>query len=291
MAYQHPGASAPPSFHQAQVAFQTFPNPHLPPPPFPPNTGASSPSSSWYAYGGADVDNDPHSQPFVDSQFDIFEWHAQHQSCVRYFLDHAQYSGPVQAVAAFVNIKLPFQKSRHPVLSSKAGGSPSPGPGPGGGIGGPESSRAAGKMPMGAPQLPHPLQPLAYVTLVPYVRRLVATGFDFPAVLHGFFGDDWVAGVGRLHESERRNYLFAAKSDNWLKVKADYDLGEDQTIPFLQPLQNVDEKEIVSAETKWSEWLAMQDWMLGPRTPVDVSADMAGIVMSGRVVVIKREED
>jgi len=145
-------------------------------------------------------------------------------------------------------------------------------------------------MPLGAPPLPQSLQPVAYATLVPYIRRLVATGFDFPAVLHGFFGDDWAAGVGRLHESERRNYLFAAKSDNWLKVKSDYDLGEDQTIPFLQPLQNVDEKEIASAEAKWSEWLAMQDWMLGPRMPVDAQAGMGGAEMAGRVV-FKREED
>jgi hypothetical protein len=274
MAYHHPGASS--SFHQAQVAFDSFssPPPHPPPGPVPPIqtepvTTSSSGSSSWYACA-SDVDPNPYSQPFRDSQFDIFEWHVQYQSCVRYFLDHAQHSGPIQAVAAFVNIRLPFQKSRNPILSSKSAGSPSPaGPGPGGGIMvGEPPSRSAGKMPMsGAPQ---PLQPIVgFVTLVPYVRRLVATGLDFPAVLHGFFGDDWLAGVGRLHETERRNYLFAAKSDTWLKVKTDYDLGEDQMIPFLQPLQHVDEKEILSAESKWSEWLAMQDWMLGPRAPVD----------------------
>jgi hypothetical protein len=40
----------------------------------------------------------------------------------------------------------------------------------------------------------------------------------------------------------------------------------------------VDEKEIVGAETTWSEWLAMQDWMLGPRAP-------------GEGVRVKREEE
>lgn len=124
-------------------------------------------------------------------------------------------------------------------------------------------------------------QPIAYATLVPYIRRLVATGLDTPAVLHGFFGDDWREGIGRIHETERRNYLFAAKSDNWLKVKTDYDMGEDQTIPFLRPLLNVSEEEIVSAETTWSEWLAMQDWMLGPRAPAGV----------GSHANIKREQD
>lgn len=110
----------------------------------------------------------------------------------------------------------------------------------------------------------------AYASLVPYIRRLVATGFDNPAILHGFFGDDWVAGIGPLHEAERRNFLFAAKSDNWSKVKASYDMDDDQIIPFLKPLQNVSEEEIVGAESSWSEWLAMQDWMLGPRAPIDV---------------------
>lgn len=119
-------------------------------------------------------------------------------------------------------------------------------------------------------------QQQASVTLTPYIRRLVATGFDIPGVLHGFFGDDWPAGIGPLHEAERRNYLFAAKSDNWVKVKASYDMDGEQMVPFLKPLQNVSEKEIVGAETSWSEWLAMQDWMLGPRAPIDVDAGGGG---------------
>jgi hypothetical protein len=103
--------------------------------------------------------------------------------------------------------------------------------------------------------------------LLPYVRRLVATGFDGTPILHGFFGDDWPDGIGPFHEVERRNFLFAAKSDNWLKVKNSYDMADGQTVPFLRPLQHVTEKEIQAAESTWSEWLAMQDWMLGPRAP------------------------
>lgn len=106
-----------------------------------------------------------------------------------------------------------------------------------------------------------------HVSLIPYIRRLVAMAFDTPAVLHGFFGDDWQDGIGRLHEQERRNFLFASKSDTWLAVKSSYDMGDGQTIPFIKPLTNVDEREIVAAETTWSEWLAHQDWMLGPREP------------------------
>lgn len=107
----------------------------------------------------------------------------------------------------------------------------------------------------------------AAVSLVPYIRRLVATGFDKPDVLHGFFGDDWVAGIGPVHEIERRNYLFAAKSSSWLKVKSDYDMNANETIPFLKPLQEATEAEIAQAEAQWSDWLAMQDWMVGPRAP------------------------
>ncbi|KAH8908905.1 hypothetical protein BR93DRAFT_936477 [Coniochaeta sp. PMI_546] len=238
----------------------------------------------------------PPVQPFLDAQFDIFEWHTHFQSCVRYFLDHAQYNGPVQALAAFVNIRLPFQKP-NPVLSSRSAGTPPPPPGAGhpgavgggvgaagvgGGFGGQSSSSASSSsgrggvsaradLPVGHGHHPHhPPSPQLppHVTLLPYIRRLVATGFDYPAVLHGFFGDDWLTGIGPLHEQERRNYLFAAKSDTWLTVKAAYDMGEEQSIPFLRPLQNVTEKEIVGAEVSWSEWLAMQDWMLGPREPV-----------------------
>ena len=160
----------------------------------------------------------------------------------------------MQAVAAFVNIKLPHQKAKTPAAASSSGATTSPG-----------SSRAGSKIPLGAQQPP------AFVTIVPYVRRLVATGFDSEAVLHGFFGDDWGAGIGLLHEAERKNFLFAAKSDNWSTVKASYDMGDEETIPFLRPLSNVTEKEIQSAEANWSEWLAMQDWMLGPRAPPEVA--------------------
>ncbi|KND93916.1 hypothetical protein TOPH_01844 [Tolypocladium ophioglossoides CBS 100239] len=185
----------------------------------------------------------PPSQPFQESQFDIFEWYPKYQACLRYFVEYAQHNSPVQTVAACVNIKLPSQQA----TGSSVASSPS----------------STARRPPGAAYSP--------VALVPYIRRLVATGFDTPAVLHGFFGDDWPEGVGPIHETERRNYLFAAKSDTWLKVKANYDMADGQTIPFLRPLQGVTEKEIVNAEANWSEWLAMQDWMLGPRAPPGVS--------------------
>ncbi|KAK4163566.1 hypothetical protein QBC43DRAFT_57136 [Cladorrhinum sp. PSN259] len=228
-------------------------------------------------------------QPFADAQFDIFDWHPYFQSCVRFFLDHAQYEGPIQALAAFVNIQLPFQKATNPVLSSRAN-SPS-GVGPAGGIGGGQLGPGGG---FAAPQAGPPGRPplmgqASHVSLVPYIRRLVATGFDFPAVLHGFFGEDWQRGIGHLHEQERRNFLFATKSNSWLDVKASYDMGVDETVPFLKPLQNTTEKEIVAAEAAWSEWLAMQDWMIGPRSlPMSPPNRRGG---AERRVHIKREED
>ncbi|CAL5873935.1 uncharacterized protein PFLUO_LOCUS8220 [Penicillium psychrofluorescens] len=184
----------------------------------------------------------------TEDSFDIFEWYPRYQSCQRYFLDHAQHSVPVQALSAFLNIRLPFQRQPNPVFNSS---SPSPASSSGG------QTPAAGTPPPGAPS----------VSLIPYIRRLVATGMDFPGVLHGFFGDDWSSGIGPLHEQERRNYLFAAKSGGWASVKKDYDIPPLETIPFLRPLQGPLDAEIEAAERSWSEWLAMEDWMVGPRAP------------------------
>lgn len=197
----------------------------------------------------------------------MFEWYPHFQSCVRYFLDHAQYDMPVQAVAALINIRLPFQKTPHPVFSSRSAGSSPPVVAVGTGVGGPSAGPSSGRAPHHLGQLPQQVSHPPHVTVIPYLRRLVATGFDHRSVLHGFFGDSWLLGIGPLHELERRNYLFAAKSDNWLTVKATYDMGDDQACPFLAPLRDVTEKEIEGAEASWSDWLAMQDWMLGPRAP------------------------
>lgn len=237
---------------------QVFWSPSGPAPAFyyPHNEPSSCRSSQNFS-------NSPPVQPFADAQFDIFEWHPYFQSCLRYFLDHAQYEGPIQALAAFVNIQLPFQRSTNPVLSSRANSPSGGGPGLAAGFGAQGSSgRAAGVGPgMAGPGGAGLLGGFpSHISLLPYIRRLVATGFDFPAVLHGFFGDDWQRGIGQFHEQERRNYLFATKSNSWLDVKAAYDMGAEETIPFLKPLQNTTEKEIQAAEAAWSEWLAMQDW-------------------------------
>jgi hypothetical protein len=109
-------------------------------------------------------------------------------------------------------------------------------------------------------------------SLIPFIRRLVVTGMDFPGVLHGFFGDDWRTGVGPMHEQERRNYLFAAKSGGWASVKRDYDMLPVETVPFLRPLQKPLDAEIEGAERAWSQWLAMEDWMVGPRAPDAMSS-------------------
>lgn len=231
------------------------------------NQGGSSSqafqSSSFPKYGSpSNVDHRA-----TNPQFDILEWYPQFQSCLRYFLDVAQHTLPVQALAAFINIQLPLQKQPS-IMSSTS------------------SPRSAGPEP-GLHLRPNPFanqqnssQPNA-ISLVPYLRRLIATGHDSPGVLHGFFGDDWRRGIGTIHEIERRNYLFAAKSTSWMKVKQAYDMSPEETVPFLRPLENVSEKEIQAAESTWSEWLAMQDWMLGPRSP-----ELQG---QGRDVRVKRE--
>jgi hypothetical protein len=190
--------------------------------------------------------------------FDIIEWYPQFQSCHRYFLDHAQHNGPVQALAAFINIQLPYQKQPNPVASSAAASPP--------------SAIGEGHLRANPFNISASAARAQSVSLIPYIRRLVATGHDTPGVLHGFFGDDWVKGIGDLHEIERRNYLFAAKSSSWLKVKQAYDLSPEETIPFMKPLRAATEEELQAAEYAWSEWLAMQDWMMGPRAPESLKA-------------------
>ncbi|KAK3378392.1 hypothetical protein B0H63DRAFT_246326 [Podospora didyma] len=199
-------------------------------------------------------------QSYSGAHPDLIKWYPDFQSCVHYFLEQAQFTGPVQTLAAYINIQLPFQKAGPAAaLPSQPGVS-------GSGVGGSRSSSKISSS-MSASQAYSTPTTTNTATLLPYIRRLVATGYDYPEVLHSFFGNKWEKGIKPLHEQERRNYLFAAKSDNWLKVKKAYDMGDDQTVPYLSPLQNVTEEEIVSAESGWSEWLAMQDWMLGPRAP------------------------
>lgn len=42
--------------------------------------------------------------------------------------------------------------------------------------------------------------------------------------------------------------------------------GHEQ-VPFLERLREPLEEEIRASEVRWSEWLAMEDWMIGPRSP------------------------
>ncbi|KAL3471641.1 hypothetical protein BJX99DRAFT_21161 [Aspergillus californicus] len=193
-----------------------------------------------------------------DASFDVFEWYPHYQSCQRYFLDNAQHSSPVQALSAYLNIRLPFQ--RQPPVHSSSGS-----------VANDVSSTPTDNQP---PPSSDP-DTTPSLSLLPYIRRLVATGMDYPGVLHGFFGDDWQSGIGTLHEQERRNYLFAAKSGGWAAVKQDYDIPPLETIPFLRPLQGPMDAEIEAAERSWSDWLAMEDWMVGPRAPDALRASLS----------------
>lgn len=183
-------------------------------------------------------------------EFDILLWYPKHQSCQRYFLDHAQHLPEVQAFASFINILLPFQREANPIhgYSGRRNSNKSNDWAPG-----PSSSKSPAST--------------ATVSLIPYIRRLVVCGMDIPPILQGFFGHDWQAGVGPQREQERRNYLFAAKSGGWAAVKRDYDMLPLETVPFMQPLKDPTDGELSAAEEKWSEWLALEDWMVGSRAP------------------------
>lgn len=195
--------------------------------------------------------------------FDILAWHPAYQSCQRFFLDHAQHEAATQAVCALLNIRLPFQWQPNPIMSSQPSNQNT----------GPNFNfnaygRNTNSSPMGRQQQ-NP--PPSWVSPVPYIRRLVVTGFDNPAILHGFFGDEYIKGVMPHVECERRNYLFAAKHGGWRSCKKQYDSGsgggngDDESLPFMKPMGRVEGEELDAADQEWSKWLAFEDWMVGPR--------------------------
>jgi hypothetical protein len=184
--------------------------------------------------------------------FDILEWYPMYQSCQEYFIKHGQHNGGTQALAAFINIQLPYQKQHH-IASPTA-----------------SSSRSDGAADMHSRPGLSPSNNAQSVSLIPYLRRLIVTGHDTPGVLHGFFGDNWAAGIGDLHEIERRNYMFTARAGNWHLTKQAYDMSPEETCPFLIPLRDAKEEELQATDAAWGEWLTMRDWMLGPRRPAEL---------------------
>lgn len=166
-----------------------------------------------------------------DSEFgriDPTGWYTHYKTCLQHFVETSQFNPTVQSIAAFINIRLPAQR---PVESA--------------------SSQSAA----------------SFISLRPYVRRLIITAQDTPVNMLAFFGPDWEAGIGCIYKQERTNYLFTAKSSGWAETKSSYDILPDEQTPFLRPLRDPSEDEIRTAEARWSEWLAMEDWMVGARSP------------------------
>jgi hypothetical protein len=196
----------------------------------------------------------------ASSSFSLADWHLAYQNCQRYFVNHSQYGSFVQAVASFVNIRLPFQWPDHPVTQLPTERET-------------VSSPASPVFPSASrrsPQFTANGQSLPFISLFPYIRRLVVTGYDSENIMCGFFGNDWQKGVGPVQTIERRNYMFAAKSVGWGMVKLHYENTTDEMVPYMTPLQRVKLNEIEIGEKAWSDWLAMEDWMIGPRTPRDL---------------------
>ncbi|OJJ60861.1 hypothetical protein ASPSYDRAFT_42664 [Aspergillus sydowii CBS 593.65] len=166
-------------------------------------------------------------------QVHLPDWYSHYTACMQHFLDHAQHSLPVQSLAAYINIRLPCQQLSNPTTRFGA------------------SSTSFSSQ----------------ISLRHYIRRLVVTGNDTAPILETFFGGDWLNGVGNIRKQERMNYLFTAKSNGWASTKAAYDVLPDEQTPFVRPLHDTTEEELSEAERHWSEWLAMEDWMVGPRSP------------------------
>ena len=248
-----------------------------------------------------EYNNDP--PPLTgDPSFDILEWYPAYQSCQRYFLDHAQHEPGTQALCALINIRLPFQYLNNPIAASIPSQSA---PAAQSNASYPFSFRAGGSNSLPSPQRSRgnssQTAPI-FVSLIPYVRRLIITGFDKTPILHGFFGDDYARGVLPHLECERRNYLFAAKHGGWRSCKKQYDNGSgmgggDESVPFMKPLDEAKMEELTAAEKAWSGWLAMEDWMVGPRAPDEsvessqVHAGSSGVHMTDNENLHQGHED
>src|SRR5271170_5565036 len=138
------------------------------------NDGAG-PSSRPFQHAGFDASrhtNETHSRQSNEAHFEIFAWFPHYQRCVQYFLDHAQHTQQVQTLAAFVNISLPCQKWP-PIASSRPPPPHSPGLPLGIGMG---MQPQMGHPNSAFPNLNLPTSPPPAVSLIPYIRRLVATG-------------------------------------------------------------------------------------------------------------------
>ncbi|EED12233.1 conserved hypothetical protein [Talaromyces stipitatus ATCC 10500] len=178
-----------------------------------------------------------------DGKVNPSEWFPVYQGCIEYFVNVAQHRPLAQSIAAHINILLPYQRAESPSNSQNQSGST-------------DQQQSESQL----------------FSLIPYIRRLVVTATDTPVVMQELFGDGWLRGVGAILSQERINYLFSAKSGGWLKTKAQYDILPYETVPFLRPLRDPQEEELRAAEARWSEWLAMEDWMVGPRSPFEDSS-------------------
>ncbi|KAF3390526.1 hypothetical protein F1880_008999 [Penicillium rolfsii] len=188
------------------------------------------------------IDAEPAPLPQPDFGRPDIGWYPHYRNCVHYFLEVGQHNPSVQAIAAFINIRLPFQRPEDQQQQLHQESHPQT-------------------------QSPGSIESPSFMSLRPYVRRLIITAQDSPPIMTAFFGPDWPAGVGVLYKQERVNYLFTAKSSGWAQTKAAYDILPDEQAPFLRPLRDPEEEEIRAAEARWSEWLAMEDWMVGARSP------------------------
>ncbi|KAJ5469599.1 hypothetical protein N7539_009217 [Penicillium diatomitis] len=180
-----------------------------------------------------------HDQLVDSNHVDTTGWYTHYDNCVQFFINTSQHTPAVQGIAAFLNIRLPYQRSF--------------------------SALSQDQQDFSSSETHQPNRP--YVSLRPYMRRMIVTAQDTPPTMSAFFGPDWPAGVGIILKQERLNYLFTAKSGGWAQTKAAYDILPDEQTPFLRPLRDPKEEELRVAEARWSEWLAMEDWMVGARSP------------------------
>jgi hypothetical protein len=181
-------------------------------------------------------------------------------------MEEGQYKEASKVLAAFINIRLPHQIPGSPLQQFFSTTSQLPWVGPDEDI----RRKAQASINFNGPDHHRSANPLtdAYtsISLFPYIKRLVCTGFDKDEVMYGFFGDRWVGGIKPLVQQERKNFLFAVRSkgSSWLKVKENYDtgMGPNELVPFLKPLDVLGGSvlERAKGDVEWTEWQEFENW-------------------------------
>lgn len=189
-------------------------------------------------------------QPWISASYKVFDSLPGHTTA-----DSSEY--PEEPVAGPSNSNLPPNLTI-PSTSTIPSGSRGPTPFPA------ESFEPTTTPRHSPPPIPSPTNVMSpsltkaayygWVSPVPYIRRLVVTGNDQNTNFLLWFGPNWERGMAMTIEHERRNMFLAARESTWLQVKESYDIGFDESVPYVCPRKPDDDEEWNRLGSYWYKW-------------------------------------